>query len=208
MISETTGTVLATVQCADRFATDLGPTVFQGPAFRKDLFWRMAFGDISTNYLHWYRDQLPDRPDFDHLNVLAGQIDPGAGGLKLKTDVALTDPEVVFEGLTPEHTSGHLVRCIMEAVAEALGDQVTALSPDSPPAEIRSTGGAARSDVWLKIKADMLGLPVTATQCPEPTSQGAAMLAEASLRGSDVRELAHEWVRLKSPHQPGHADPL
>lgn len=90
----------------------------------------------------------------------------------------------------------------MEAVASALGDQVTALSSSSPPAEIRSAGGAARSDVWLQIKADILGIVVAATQCPEPTSLGAAMLAEASLRGLDVRELAQQWVHLKSPHQP------
>ena len=205
MISETTGTVLATVRCADRFSTDLGPTVFQGPAFREGLYWRMAFGDVSANYLHWYRAQLSDRPDFDHLSALAGQIEQGAGGLKLKTNVALTDPETVFDGITPKHTSGHAVRCIMEAVAGALGDQVAALSPDSPPAEIRSAGGAARSDVWLQIKADMLGIAVTATQCPEPTSLGAAMLAEASLRETDVREFAQQWVRLKSSHQPSHA---
>ncbi len=204
MISETTGTVLATVQCADQFSTDLGPTVFQGPAFREGLCWRMAFGEVSANYLHWYRDHLPDRPDFDRLSALAGQIEPGAGGLTLKTDVALTSPEAVFDGITPQHTSGHAVRCIMEAAAGALGNQVAALSSGSPPPEIRSTGGAARSDVWLQIKADMLGITVTATQCAEPTSLGAAMLAEASLRQSDVRELAQQWVRLKSPH---HADP-
>lgn len=204
MISETTGTVLATVRCADRFSTDLGSTVFQGPAFQEGLYWRMAFGDVSASYLHWYREQLPDQPDFDRLTALAGLIEPGAGGLTLKMDVALTSPEAVFDGITPQHTSGHAVRCIMEAVAGALGDQVAALSLGSPPTEIRSTGGAARSDVWLQIKADMLDITMTATQCPEPTSLGAALLAEASLRQSDVRELARQWVHLKSPH---HADP-
>ncbi len=81
MISETTGTVLATVRCADRFSAQLGPAVFQGPAFREGLYWRMAFGDVSANYLQWYRDQLPDRPDFEQLTALAEQIEPGADGL-------------------------------------------------------------------------------------------------------------------------------
>ena len=62
MVSETTGTVLATVQCADQFGTKLGPAVYQGPAFRQGLYWRMAFGDVSANYLQWYHGQLPDRP--------------------------------------------------------------------------------------------------------------------------------------------------
>lgn len=202
LISETTGTVLATVQCADRFATDLGSSVFQGPAFREGTCWRMAFGDVSANYLHWYRDQLPHRPDFDELAATAGQVGSGAGGLKLRTDVPLTDGAAVFEGMTARHTPGHAVRCIMEAVARALRDQVKSLSPDSLPAEIRSTGGAARSDLWLQIKADVLGIAMTATQCPEPTSLGAAIIAEASLRGVDVPQVARQWVRLKPPRRP------
>ena len=128
MVSETTGTVLATVQCADQFATQLGPAVFQGPAFREGLYWRMAFGEVSANYLQWYRGQLPDRPDFDQLTALAAQIEPGADGLRLRTDAGLTEPEKVFVGMTPRHGRGHAVRCIMEAVAGALAEQTAMLS--------------------------------------------------------------------------------
>ena len=98
MISETTGTVLATVRCADRFSARLGPAVFQGPAFREGLYWQMAFGDVSANYLQWYRDQLPDRPDFEQLTALAEPIEPGAEGLRLRTDVGLTDAGRGFRG--------------------------------------------------------------------------------------------------------------
>ena len=81
MISETTGTVLATIRCADRFAAQPNPAVLQGPAFREGLYWQMAFGELSANYLHWYRNQLPDRPDFDQLTALAEHVEPGAEGL-------------------------------------------------------------------------------------------------------------------------------
>jgi len=63
LISETTGTVLATVRLAGEFATEPPATVFQGPAFAEGRFWRMAFGEVSASYLQWYRDGLPDRPD-------------------------------------------------------------------------------------------------------------------------------------------------
>ena len=202
MISETTGTVLATVRCADRLSSQLGPAVFQGPAFRKGLYWRMAFGDVSANYLQWYRDQLPDRPDFDTLTALAASVAPGANGLRLRTDVRLTNIAEVFEGMLAGHTRGHAVRCIMEAVAGALGDQIAALSEGALPDAIRCAGGAARSDLWLQIKADVLGVTTVATLCSEPTSLGAAMLAEASLADADVREIARQWVRLKPPHRP------
>ena len=45
----------------------------------------MAFSNVSANYLHWYRDQLPDRPDFEQLTALAEPIAPGAEGLMLRT---------------------------------------------------------------------------------------------------------------------------
>jgi sugar (pentulose or hexulose) kinase len=216
MISETTGTVLATVRCVDRFASQPNPAVFQGPAFQDGRYWQMAFGEISANYLEWYRKQLPDQPSYEQLTDLAESIEPGAEGLKLRSHVGLTKPKEVFEGLTARHTCGHMVRCIMEAVAHALGDQIACLCANSEghamstmscpdvflPQEIRCAGGAARSDFWLQIKADMLGIDAVATQCPEPTSLGAAILAEASLEDADIGEVAQRWVQLKPSHHP------
>jgi len=202
MFSETTGTVLATVRCADRFSTQLGPDVFQGPAFREGLYWRMAFGNVSANYLEWYRQRLPDRPDFNQLVARAEQAEPGSDGLRLRTDVGLTEPEQVFLGLMPRHTPAHAVRCILEAVAGALAGQVAALSDGPPAGVIHCAGGAAQSDLWLQIKADVLGMTVAAMQCPEPTSLGAAVLAEAALAAADVGQVARQWVDLKPPHVP------
>jgi xylulokinase len=203
MLSETTGTVLATVCCADRFTAEARRGVFQGPAFREGVYWRMAFGDVSANYLQWYRDRLPGRPAFEELTAQAETIEPGAEGLRLKTSAGLAESEDVFEGWTPKHTPGHAVRCIMEEVAFSLEEQVMALSGDAEPSgEIRCAGGGARSDLWLQIKADLLGTPTVATTCPEPTSLGAAMLAEAALSGIDLGQIAHKWVSLKPPHLP------
>jgi xylulokinase len=202
MISETTGTVLATVRCADGVSAQFGPAVFQGPAYREGLFWRMAFGDVSANYLQWFRDQLPDRPDFEQLTALAEPIEPGAEGLRLRTDVERTDFGAIFENLTLRHTTGQQVRCIMEAVAVALGEQIAALGEGAAIREIRCAGGAARSDLWLQIKADMLGVKTVAMDCPEPTSLGAAMLAEASLSGADLPKIVRQWVRSQPPHRP------
>ena len=70
------------------------------------------------------------------------------------------------------------------------------------PTEVRSAGGAARSPLWLQIKADVLGVPFRATQCPEPTSLGAAILAEAALTGVSVPEVARQWIRLGEPYLP------
>jgi xylulokinase len=202
LVSETTGTVLATVCFADRLDADLGPTVFQGPAFAENAYYRMVFGDVSANYLEWYRSSLPDHPDFEGLTAMANGVTPGADGLRLNTSRPPTVPEEVFHGWTARHSRGHAVRAILEAVAVALRGQTVSLCGGTPPGEVRSAGGAARSDLWLQIKADVLGVPFRATQCPEPTSLGAAILAEAARSGEGVPEIARRWVRLGDPYRP------
>jgi sugar (pentulose or hexulose) kinase len=162
----------------------------------------MTFGEVSANYLERFRDQLPDRPDFEQLAALAALIEPGADGLLLKKDSPDRESGEIFVNLTPRHTYGHRVRCIMETVAYALGEQMAILSEGSRPSEIRCAGGAAHSKLWLQIKADVLGVPTVATECPEPTSLGAAMLARATLSGVDLASVAREWTRLKTPHYP------
>jgi xylulokinase len=202
MISETTGTVLATVQCNDRFDTRTRPGIFQGPAYRTGLYWKMTFGDVSANYLEAFQSQLPDRPEFEQLVALAENVEPGAEGLRLKTDACSRQTAEYFAGLAARHTRGHQVRCILEAVAASLADQVGSLAGASLPKEIRCAGGAARSELWLQIKADVLGVATRATQCPEPTSLGAAVLAEAALSDDDLVAVSRRWVRLGAPHCP------
>ena len=201
-LSETTGTVLATVRCTDRLNTELDPSVFVGPAFAEGLYYQMVFGETSANYLEWYREQLPDRPSFEHLSEMADKVPPGAGGLWLRTDVPLNRPEEVFEGLQGRQDRGREVRCIMEAVAFALRDQVRALAGDDRPNEIHCAGGGARSDVWTQIKADVLGVTTMTTRCVETVSLGAAILAGASVRGCDVPMIGREWVRFDQPRSP------
>src|SRR5207237_7642144 len=101
-----------------------------------------------------------------------------------------------------QHSAGQIVRGIMRCVAEALKCQVTSLSPGEMPPVIRSAGGAARSDVWLQIKADVLGTTFEAIDCPEPTSLGAAMLAARTMTGRSMADLAREWVRVRATFPP------
>jgi xylulokinase len=161
----------------------------------------MIFGDVSANLLERYRHQLSDAPAFDDLLEAARPIEPGAGSLRLSPDAAAGGGEL-FVNLGPQHTRGHAVRCIMEAVASALRDQVIQVGGGLRPDEVRCLGGGARSDLWLQIKADCLGVATRAVDCPEPTSMGAAILAEASLSGRSVATVAGKWVRPARLHMP------
>jgi len=61
---------------------------------------------------------------------------------------------------------------------------------------IRSLGGAARSDLWLQIKADLLNVPVERPACTDAASLGAAAIAAAGLgHFGSIREASEAWYR-------------
>lgn len=201
-VSETTGTVLATVTCAHHVAEDLDPAIFQGPGFMPDFYFRMSFGSTSANLLEWYHDQLPDRPDFSTLSHEASLEPYGAGDLTILPYVENLPIDSCFARIPPKARRGQVVQAIMHAVAHALDGQVKALCTRGMPQEIRSAGGAARSDLWLQIKADILKIPFIATACDEPTSLGAAILAGQALGLGSVPELCSQWIRQRATFQP------
>lgn len=201
-ISETTGTVLATVRCSDRFDATLPPTVYQGPAFDDGLFYQMTFGSTSANLLEALRNHAARHLDYPDMTALAEAIPPGAGGLRLQPNPHLLPADRMFKNLLPQHTLGHQVRAVLEAVAFSLNDLIHQLSPAGPNGTIHSCGGAARSDLWLQIKADILDAPFQAMTCPEPTSQGAALLAARALGRGSMKELADRWCTARPPVEP------
>lgn len=200
-LRETTGTVLATVRCADRFDASLPSGVFQGPGYAADIVYQMVFGDCSANLLEAYRNSLPDRPNFDELDLAAAAVPPGAEGLRVDRRVKGPGGIPVFHGRNERHGRGYEVRAILEAVAAALAEQVDELCSGRKPAEIRSLGGAARSEFWRQVKSDALGCRVVATVCPEPTSLGAAMLAAAAVGLGDLPQIVSQWVRTREAQE-------
>jgi xylulokinase len=208
-ISETTGTVLATVKCADAFDANASDDVFQGPAFVPGYYYRMDFGDTSANWLEEYQRTQSDRPSFADLDEEAANVAIGADGL---THLLLEDPEsraAILAEWTQSHSRGHAVRAILETVAFALADQVARLCGQNVPARIACAGGAARSSLWLQIKADILNCTMLAAACPEPTSLGAAILAMHALTGEPVPQIAASWVqpaRTVAPDAARHAE--
>ncbi len=199
-VSETTGTVLATVRCADEFAPVAGSPVFWGPSATPGRYYQMIFGDVSGNLLEAFRNALPEPVDFE---VLGDEVaNATSGRLKLPRDLdtpALLELVRCWASTEPR---GEAVRAIFEGVAASLNDQLEQLCGESRPNEIHSVGGAARSKVWMCIKTDILGIPVRAVACPEPTSLGAALLAMHGLTGEPLEALVEQSVKLELAIRP------
>lgn len=201
-VSETTGTVLATVGLADKFDATPSTTVFQGPAFHPGWYFRMVFGSVAANLLEAYRRRHAPDVSYTQLDEQAAAVPADCDGLLLDHEASVRANEPIFLNEKPSHTHGHRVRAILEAVALTLVEQVEQLHSEAAPAVIRSVGGAAASDLWMNIKAKRLGATMLTIACPEPTCLGAAVLAAAPMHQVSIAELAEQWVRIDRVYKP------
>ena len=82
-----------------------------------------------------------------------------------------------FKCRTDKHSHGHFIRAIMNSTTKSLAELADGLCQDEKPNRFFATGGGAKSNLWLQLKADVLGAKFVTTNCDEPACRGAAMLA-------------------------------
>jgi L-xylulokinase len=83
-----------------------------------------------------------------------------------------------FWGIRPGTTREELVRGIYEGVAFQHLRHLKHITAANPEIErVRFAGGATRSDVWMQLFADLIGLPVAVSPANELGALGAAICA-------------------------------
>lgn len=83
-----------------------------------------------------------------------------------------------FVGLTEYHTKKHMLRAVYEGIVFSHVTHVKKLLRNREvPKSIRLSGGAANSDVWVQIFADVLQIPINVVGDKELGAQGAVMAA-------------------------------
>lgn len=83
-----------------------------------------------------------------------------------------------FVGLTAYHSKKHMLRAVYEGIVFSHATHVRKLLANrEPPKSIRLSGGAANSDVWVQIFADVLQIPIDVTVDKEIGCLGACMAA-------------------------------
>jgi xylulokinase len=97
----------------------------------------------------------------------------------------------VFFGLTHATTRGDLVRAVLEGVAFAFADGQQALAAAGTNlSEVSVVGGGARSEVWGRILASALDLPLVYRENAElGPAFGAARLARLAATGENPTEV-------------------
>ncbi len=170
----------------------------------------------AAGSLRWLRDVAAADEPFADLVAEAERWEPGAEGLTFlpylsgeRTPHADPDARGAFVGLSVRHDRGALARAVLEGVAYGLRDSLDLLvGMGAAPVVGRVSGGGARSDLWLRIVASVLELPLERTAADEGAAFGAALLGgvaggtwtgveeavAAAVRPTDVVEPVPEWV--------------
>lgn len=154
---------------------------------------------------------------FQELDSLAATVPPTCDGLLAQPQwigsrIPYYNPRIrgFFVGVTEQNLSaGHLHRSLLEGnafVAKQVLDVVQGATRLDPK-ELRTSGGASRSDIQNQIIADVTGKPVIAVETTE-ASLGSAMLAlHSSKKGLSLPEIAKRVVKITkkfAPNQDAH----
>jgi gluconokinase len=108
-----------------------------------------------------------------------------------------------FLGLRREHRRPHLVRAAVEGVCQQLALVRDAVDANGlAVSEVRATGGAVASQLWITTLAATLDLPVRVADSPEGTGLGACLLGWHALGAFDDLDEATVLVQVDEPVEP------
>jgi xylulokinase len=197
------------------------PHVFNG---LQDIY---VFGGAITAgaSVTWYREQfchaeieaakaIPHGDPHRLLEEDAAQIPAGSDGVMFlpylmgeRSPVWDAKASGAFVGLSLYHTRAHLYRAVLEGVAYALQHNIVAgrRGAKSLDDKLIVVGGAAHSDLWMSIIADITGFPVYTIEQDVEAAMGAALLAAYGTKLISQETARGGWVTLIERARPDPA---
>jgi L-xylulokinase len=171
--------------------------VFMTTCYAIEGYYLMLGGSAtSASNLEWFvseffqaeREQLAreGRSVYDLCNTLVAQTRPEESGIIFLPflygcNVSL-DGKACFVGLDGWQSRAHLLRAVYEGIVFSHHWHMQRLLQfRSLPACVRLSGGAARSDVWVQMFADILQVPVEVPAGTELGALGAAIGAAVAV---------------------------
>jgi xylulokinase len=194
------------------------PHVFNG---QRDIY---VFGGAITAgaSVTWYREQFchaeteaaratPHGDPHRLLEEAAARVPAGSDGVMFlpylmgeRSPVWDAKASGAFIGLSLFHTRAHLYRAVLEGVSFALQHNIEAGRKGAQSLDDRLivVGGAAHSDLWMQIIADITGYPVYTIKEDVEAAMGAALLAALGAKLVSPEAAQKGWVTLVERAQP------
>lgn len=181
-------------------------------------FWKaFAVVDAAGDAIRWGRRELEENAvSFEHLSTITENVPAGSNGMIFMpylTGERLgfgRSNRAAFLGLTAAHGKPQMHRAILEGTALALKSAAAPLFQQvGKPEVIIASGGGARSQLLLQIKASIFNVPIVPVAQVECGLVGAAALAMTGLGvfadvGAAIDNLVHHAPPvLPDPDQVG-----
>ncbi len=212
VVTEMTGTALALLATTPTLLKDRSAIV--GKHAVPEFSYAMTLAMTSAIVLKWFRDLCAPGQDYKEFLKGIEEIPCGCDGLSvvphfMGTAMPPFNPRVrgAFIGLSLGHTRAHMARAILESCACLLKELMRPITDQGLTVNsVRSLGGAARNDLWMQMKADLLGIPVERPACADAASLGAAMFAAAGTgHFANIAEASRAWYRSERLYEPDPA---
>lgn len=176
-----------------------------------------AYNISAGSVVKWCRDALAShlkteaKSVYDILNQTA-PAEPtellilpflqGMGGTP-ETDPSATG---LVAGLTTQTRLPDIYRAILEGITFEMRYNLEKLrSGGVAVSRLLACGGGARSPLWLRIKADILGCPILPVRTEETGAMGCAILGFAAVTGEAPLDIAARFTRLGDAIKPDPA---
>ncbi len=193
--------------------------VFMTSCYSIDGYYLMLEGSAtSASNLEWFvteflaaeREQAEaeGRSVYDVVNEQIAATEPGDSGIIflpfLYGSPVSLDGKACFFGLDGWAKRGHVLRAMYEGVIFAHFWHVKRLLQfREMPDRVRLTGGAARSDVWAQMFADIMQVPVDIPSGTELGALGAAIAASVAVGiHPSYADAVGAMVSFERTHEP------
>ncbi len=201
----TSGVVFAALK---QFAADPEARVHAFCHAVPDAWHAMGVMLSAAGSLTWLRNVAAPDISYDELLAMADAWPAGTENLIFlpylageRTPHADPDARGAFAGLSLRHDRGALTRAVLEGVAFGLRDSLDLIAQLGGKPELgRISGGGARSDLWAKITASVLELPLERVAVDEGAAFGAAILGGVA---AGVWPDVHDAVAVTVRPRPG-----
>ena len=161
--------------------------------------------------VRWFRDNFTGRQplSYNDLETESASLPPGSEGIcfipHFAGRVFPSNPNLKgsFTGLDLKHSSAHLYRSIMEGIACEYAYYLSVLRDLYPKSNFRrmtAIGGGASSELFVQIKADVLGVEAIRTEVGDTALVGSAAIAGYGAGVlKDYRPAILKTIRNKPP---------
>ena len=161
--------------------------------------------ETGGDAMRWARRAFHEKSlSYDEITQRAASAPAGSGALFFMPYLtgerlgAHRNARAQFFGLGAAHGLAHLHRAVLEGVAFAAARHLRIMehAAGRKLERVIASGGGAKTDLWLKIKASIYGLPIVVPREPECGVVGcAAMAATATGRFSRLEDAIESYVR-------------